>query len=310
MQKKIIEISDILELLRSDIIAVNGPIEKRYIDNLADFNNTDESTLDWISPNRVDRQSIAESSKAKVLLVDDSVQYSEKLQEMQKTIIVVKNPKTALAKVGNRFFVNKPICGIHPTAIIDKSARIGSDVYIGPYCVIGKVHIGDGCIISAHVCIHDNVAIGSHCFIKEGTIIGGAGFGFEKDNNGNRFRFPQIGGVQIGDYVEIGANTCIDRGALSDTIISDYVKISNHCQIAHNVQIGKNTVITACAELSGSCVIGDNVWIGPNVSVRDRRKIGHNSLIGIGGVVVKNVPENEVWGGNPAKKLREKLDSN
>ena len=108
----------------------------------------------------------------------------------------------------------------------------------------------------------------------------------------------------IGDHVEIGANTCIDRGDLSDTIIDDYAKIDNLCHIAHNVRLGKNNLIPACSEISGSCVLGDNVWTGPNTSVRDGRKIDSNTMIGIGAVVVKDVPANDVWAGNPAKSFK------
>ena len=134
-------------------------------------------------------------------------------------------------------------------------------------------------------------------------MIGGAGFGFERDDNGNRLRFPQIGGVRIGNHVDIGGNTCIDRGALSDTILEDYAKVDNLCHIAHNAHIGKNAVVVACAEVSGSCAIGDDTWVGPNTCIRDQRTIGSNTLIGMGAVVVKHVGDNEVWAGNPAKKM-------
>ena len=102
----------------------------------------------------------------------------------------------------------------------------------------------------------------------------------------------------------MGANSCIDRGALSDTILEDYVKIDNLCQIAHNVHLGKNVVITGCSAVSGSCVLGDDVWVGPNSIIRDQRKIGKNAFIGMGSVVMRNVPEGEVWSGNPAKSIQ------
>lgn len=295
-----ISVKDILDCLGTQVLKVTGEIESIFIDNLADVAHVNETTLDWVNPAKANKQDIAEGSPASVLLVDETISTIE-----GKTLIYVKNPKRALAIVGNAFFVKKAEPGIHPTAIIDKEAVIPKSASIGAYAVIGKAVIGDGTVISPFVRIYDNVTIGEGCFIKDGAVIGGAGFGFERDEDGNRFRFPQIGGVRIGNYVDIGANTCIDRGALSDTIIEDYVKISNLCQIAHNVHLGKGVVITGCVELSGSVVIGENTWIGPNVCVRDQRCIGSNTKVGMGSVVVKGIPNNEVWAGNPAKFMRE-----
>lgn len=293
-----ITIVELLECLGSQVLSVEGDTESVYIDNLADMAHVNSTTLDWIKPAKTNKQEIAEGSKARVLLVDESVLAIE-----GKVLIKVKNPKMALAMVGNTFFVKRPKPGIHPTAIVDDEAVIDSDVYIGPYVIVGKAEIGRGTIVSAFVRIYDNVTIGQECFIKEGAIIGGEGFGFQRDENGNRFRFPQIGGVRIGDHVDIGGNTCIDRGALSNTVLEDYAKVDNLCHIAHNVHIGKNAVVVACAEVSGSCKVGENTWVGPNACIRDQRNVGSNTMIGMGSVVVKNIPDNEVWAGNPAKKF-------
>ena len=295
---KQISIEDIINYLGLQVIRVAGGYDNVYIDNLADVAHVSETTLDWINPTKYNKQELALHSKAKVLLVDESINDID-----GKVLIKVKNPKHALAKIGNHFFVEKMPSGIHPTAIINPDARIGENVRIDPYAIIGRATIGDGTVISSYVKLYDNVEIGSECFVKEGAIIGGAGFGFEVDEVGNHFRFPQIGGVKIGNYVEIGANTCIDRGALSDTIIEDYAKIDNLCHIAHNSHIGRNAVVVACAEVSGSCAVGENTWVGPNACIRDQRSVGANSLIGMGAVVAKNVPENEVWAGNPARPL-------
>ena len=294
-----ITINDIVECLGSQVLNVVGGCEGVFVDNLADVAHVRHSTLDWVNPSKTNKQETVENSLARVLLVDETVRYVE-----GKVLVYVKNPKRALATIGNAFFVKKQESGIHPTAIIDKDAIISKTASIGAYAVIGKAEIGEGSVISPFVRIYDNVTIGDGCFVKEGAVIGGAGFGFERDEDGNRFRFPQIGGVRIGNHVEIGGNTCIDRGALSDTIVEDYAKIDNLCHIAHNVHIAKNAVVVACAEVSGSCVIGDDTWIGPNACIRDQRTVGSNSLIGMGAVVAKNVPDNEIWAGNPAKYLK------
>ena len=301
-----ISVEALLQTLGDGVMKVEGPIEGTFIDNIADVEHTTEHTLDWVNPSKANKQDIAESSRAMVMLVDEAVAYSGTMQQKGKTLIYVKDPKLALVHIGNEFFIEKHVAEIHPTAIIDPEAIIGENVYIGPFCIVGKAVIGNGTSLAANVRIYDNVKIGRDCYIKEGVVIGGAGFGYVIDENGNRLRFPHIGGVIVGNNVDIGSNSCIDRGALSDTIIEDYVKIANLCQIAHNVRIGCNTMIVACTQISGSCRIGKNVWIGPNVTVRDWRKIGDNALVGIGATVVCDIPDNEVWAGNPAKYFRNK----
>ncbi len=300
-QMKKISVQDVIDCLGIQVQNVAGAHEGCYIDNLADATHVNLTTLDWVNPSKANKQEIAENSPARVVLVDMDVTYVP-----GKIFIYVKNPKRALATVGNEFFVKKLIPGIHPTAIVDEDAVIAETAVVGAYTVIGKATIGEGTVVSPFVRIYDNVIIGKECFIKEGAVIGGAGFGFEKDEDGNRFRFPQIGGVKIGDHVDVGGNTCIDRGALSDTILEDYAKVDNLCHIAHNAHLGKNAVVVACAEVSGSCQVGDNTWIGPNVCIRDQRNIGSNTMIGMGSVVVKSAGDNEVWAGNPARLMREK----
>lgn len=294
-----ITIKELLSYLASDVIRVEGELkEGMYVDNLADVEHVNETTLDWVKPTNPNRQAVIEQSKARVILVDDGV-----APVSGKLLIVVKKPKMALAKVGNHFFMERPLPGIHPTAVVHPEAIIGKNVSIGAYTIIGKATIGDGCVIDSYVRIYDDVEMGKECDIKAGVVLGGAGFGFERDEQGNRFRFPQIGRLLIGNDVEIGANTCIDRGALSDTVIGDHTKINNLCHIAHNNQIGRNVVITGCVNVSGSNVIDDNVWIAPNASIRGFVHLGEGCVVGMGAVVTKNIPAGETWVGNPAKSL-------
>lgn len=296
-----IAVKEILSFLGDKVISVDGEYNEMIIDNLAEVERVNETTLDWINPSKPNKQAMAESSKARVLLVDESVGSIE-----GKVLIHVKNPKVALAEVGNHFFVEQPMPGIHPTAVIDPAAKIGKDVSIGAYCVIGKAEIGDGCILDSNVRVYDDTVMGKGCVIKAGAVLGGAGFGYERDADGNKFRFPQIGQLIMGDYVEVGANTCIDRGALADTVIGDYTKINNLCHIAHNNKIGRNVTITGCVNVSGSNVIDDDVWIAPNSSIRGWVHIGKGATAGMGAVVVKDIPEGETWVGNPAHKLEKK----
>lgn len=301
MIKKKILLTEILSVLGDKVIGVDGSIQDVFIDNLAEVERVNETTLDWIKPSKQNKQEIAEASKARVLLVDESV-----APIAGKTLVRVKNPKVALAEVGNYFFVEKLKLGIHSTAIIDPEAAIGKNVAIGPYSIIGKAVIGDGCVIDSNVRIYDDVVMGKCCVVKAGAVLGGAGFGYERDENGNKFRFPQIGQLILGDYVEVGSNTCIDRGALADTVIGNNTKINNLCHIAHNNKIGRNVTITGCVNISGSNIIDDNVWIAPNSSIRGWAHIEEGATVGMGAVVVKNIPAHETWVGNPAKKLEKK----
>lgn len=298
---KEIKVKDIIDYLGQKVLHVYGEVGERTVNNITNVERVNEQSLDWVNSAKENKQSIAQGSKAKVLLVDDAI-----LPIQGKVLIRVNNPKLALAEIGNHFFVEKPVAGIHPTAIVHPEAKIGKDVTIGAYCVIGKASIGGHCVIDSNVRIYDSVVMGCHCVIKAGAVLGGAGFGYERDANGNKFRFPQIGSLIMGDYVEVGANTCIDRGALSDTIIGDYTKINNLCHIAHNNIIGKNVTITGCVNVSGGNVIDDDVWIAPNASLRGYIHLGKGSTLGMGAVATKDIPERETWIGNPARKLEKK----
>ena len=306
MKRRKITVRDLLTFLDDSMIRVVGDAEGAYIDNMADVKHVSETTLDWVLPRRANKQEIAEQSKAKVMLVDPEVEYSEKMKSAGKVLIVVRNPKLALAQIGNAFFVEKYPAEVHPTAIIAPEAEIGEGVYIGPYTVIGKAKIGEGCVIESNVRIYDDVTLGRGCRIKPGAVIGGEGFGFERDSEGNKFRFPQIGRVVLGDDVEVGANACIDRGALSDTVIGDHTKINNLCHIAHNNQIGRNVTIAGCVNVSGSNVIDDDVWIAPHACIRGYIHLGQKCVIGMGAIVTKDVPAGETWVGNPARKMEKK----
>lgn len=293
----------ILEVLGKDVLAVHGNTNDVYVDNLADPEHVTKTTLDWVKESNSHRQSIVENTCAKVVIVGESVEYTESIKEQGKVLIVVKKPRNAIAKIGNAFFVQRPVLGIHPTAIVDEDAVIEEGVSVGPYCVIGKVKIGKGTTIGAFVKIYDSCEIGSNCNIADHVVLGGEGFGYEKDENGDWFKFPQIGGLSIGDNVDIGSFTAIDRGALSVTKIGDNTKIDGKCKIAHNVVVGKNVVFTGGSGAGGSCVIGDNVWVGSAAKIKDWVKIGEGAFLGMGSVVIRNVKPNTKVFGNPAKEL-------
>jgi|TARA_R100000234_G_C4998059_1_gene178926 UDP-3-O-[3-hydroxymyristoyl] glucosamine N-acyltransferase len=149
------------------------------------------------------------------------------------------------------------------------------------------------------------IVIGKGCDICETSRLGNEGFGFEPDENGDLVFFPHFGGVIIGNNVRIGSYTCIDRGNMRDTVVCDNVKIDNLVHVAHNVKIGKNTMVVAGAVICGSVEIGESCFIGANSTIRQHLKVGNNSIVGMGSVVTKNIPNNEVWAGNPARKIKD-----
>jgi UDP-3-O-[3-hydroxymyristoyl] glucosamine N-acyltransferase len=218
--------------------------------------------------------------------------------------IVSENPRLSFARLLSLFF-DRPIeAGIADSAVIHSSAKIGKNVFVGDNVVIEEgVIIGDHTVIFHNVVVSRNSEIGSNCFIKSGTVIGQKGFGFEKSSEGMPITIPQIGSVVIGNNVEIGSCCTVVRGTLDNTIIKDNVKIDDHVHIAHNVYIGENALITACVEISGSVQIAKDVWIGPNSSIINRIKVGDNSYIGIGSVVIRSVPDGVTVVGNPARQL-------
>jgi UDP-3-O-[3-hydroxymyristoyl] glucosamine N-acyltransferase len=203
------------------------------------------------------------------------------------------------------FFEEKPKWGIHPTVLIDPDADIHEQVSIGPYTVIGKSCIGKGTQIHGNVFIYDNCNIGKNVVIYAGCVIGGKGFGFERNLTGELEKFPQLGGLVIEDDVEIQGLTNIEVGTLDSTIIGKGSKIDNYCHIGHNVRIGRHCVITAHSMLAAGVKIGDYAWISPSSAIRNRVKVGKRAQVGIGSVVVKDVGEDSLVMGVPARPADE-----
>jgi len=296
-----IKLENIIEFIKDQIIRIEGPYQRIEIEGIADLRNSDSKYIDWIHPNIKQPQVRAETSKSKVIIANQDVYYNDSMKNDGKILIQVNDPYLTIANIGNEFFSKKGKPIIHPTAIIDKDAKVGIDVNIGAYSIVGSCVIGDNSIIQENVIIRDCVTIGNNVLIKSGAIIGNPGFGFVKNEKGEWGKFPQIGNVIIEDNVEIGSNTCIDRGALSTTIIGYGTKIDNLTHIAHNVKIGKNCIITANVSIAGSCNIGDNVWIGPSSTVNNGLTIGSNSFISLGSVIINNLPQNSDVIGYPAE---------
>lgn len=218
----------------------------------------------------------------------------------------VKEPRRVFSEIVSRFYPETHKTGISDKAAISPSAEIGADVYIGPGAVVGNdCKIGDGTIIDANVTIYHKVTIGKNCHISSGAVIGADGHGYTLDENRQYKKIRHMGGVVIGDNVDIGANSCVDRGVLDDTTIGDNTKIDNLVQIAHNVVIGKNCIITAGAIICGSCTVGDNCWLAPGCVIKNGVSVAQHNQIAMNSVVYRNIKRTDtVFIGDPAAALK------
>lgn len=276
-----------------------------------------EGDITFIKNDSLVPQALASQASAIIL--------HREIPALKKPQIVVENPYLAFTKfmeiVAKERYMRPT--GIHPTAVIGKDATIGKGVSIGAHVIIednvrigncvtiypntfiGKEsYIGDDTIIYANVSIRENIIIGKRAIIHCNSVIGDDGFGYLQIEKGH-VKIPQVGIVEIGDDVEVGAMVTICRAALDKTIIGNGVKIDNHSHIAHNVTIGDNSMLIAYAKIAGSTKIGKNVLIAEDVGVTDHVTIGDNCVIGGGSNVYKSLKAGSVVWGSPAKPITE-----
>jgi len=266
-------------------------------------------------------------TKSSVVLVNKSFIPAS---SVSATLIRVENAYEAFASLLRLVDQARPRKkGIHSTAIIENTAKIGSEVYIGPYVYVGEnCVIGDGCSLYPHVYIGDNsnlgincilnpgvtvyhdCILGEGCIVHAGSVIGSDGFGFAPQSDNEYMKIPQLGNVVLEDHVEIGANVTIDRATIGSTIIRKGVKLDNLIQIAHNVEVGENTVMAAQTGISGSTKIGKNCMFGGQVGLAGHIKIANGTKIGAQGGILGDVKEeNTAIIGSPAIEVKQFLRS-
>jgi UDP-3-O-[3-hydroxymyristoyl] glucosamine N-acyltransferase len=221
------------------------------------------------------------------------------------TYLIVENPRSSFRILLQSFFTESCAAEISSSAIIDSSAVLGTNNYIGHNVVIERdckigdnVIIGHNTIIKLKTVIDDNVKIGSN------NVIGGVGFGYEKDEDNNLQIIPHIGNVVIEQFVEIGNCTAIDRAVMGSTIIRKNAKIDNLVHIAHGVDIGENSMVIGTAQIAGSVKVGKNCWIAPSSTIIQKVSIGDNATVGLGAVVLRDVGKGHTVLGNPARILK------
>lgn len=267
-----------------------------------------------------------ESSKACAAIVNDTI----KLEPGEnRALIFVKNADLAMAKILELFDPGPPEFDeeMHPTAVIHKTATIGVGTKIGAGCYVGKnvvlgegvilypnvtimdeTKIGKGTIVWSGTVIRDRCEIGAYCIFHTNVSIGADGFGYRPSDDGRGLvKIPQIGNVVIGNAVEIGANSCVDRGKFSSTIIGDGCKIDNLVQIAHNCVMGRSCIMAGHSGLAGSVTLGDGVIIGGSASIKDHVTIHSGAVVGAGSGVMGDVAAGKTVLGYPATDAREML---
>jgi UDP-3-O-[3-hydroxymyristoyl] glucosamine N-acyltransferase len=264
-------------------------------------------------------------TQSSVVLVNKSFVPSA---NVSATLIKVENAYEAFASLLRLVDQSRPRKkGIHPNATIEPTAKIGYDVFIGPYTYVGEnCIIGDGCSLYPQVYIGDNTKLGNNCtinpgvkiyhdcivgegcIIHAGTVIGGDGFGFAPQSESEFMKIPQLGNVVLEDHVEIGANVTIDRATMGSTIIRKGVKLDNLIQIGHNVEVGENSVMAAQTGISGSTKVGKNCMFGGQVGLAGHIKIANGTKIGAQGGVLGDVKkENTVIMGSPTMDFKQFL---
>ncbi|WKD86739.1 UDP-3-O-(3-hydroxymyristoyl)glucosamine N-acyltransferase [Polaribacter huanghezhanensis] len=301
----------IAEILEGDIVG-NPNVE---VSKLSKIEEGETGSLTFLSNPKYNPYLY--TTKASIAIVNKSFTPEK---EIETTLIKVEDAYAAFSKVlefynevkNNKTGREQPHF-ISSTALIGTNEYIGAFAYIGEHVTIGEnvkiypnvyvgdnVVIGNNCTLFSGVKIYSETQIGNNCVLHSGVILGSDGFGFAPNKEGTYSKVPQTGNVIIEDYVDIGSATTIDRATLGATIIRKGVKLDNQIQIAHNVEVGENTVIAAQTGVSGSTKIGKNCMIGGQVGVAGHIKIGDNVKIGAQSGVTKSVKENQVINGTPA----------
>ncbi len=258
-----------------------------------------ENTITWLKNNNNYKKAKEKiDCFIKLIVIPMDMEHTTEFENYIKT----DNPHRVFFSIIEEFFADKKVYSMGKNNVISDSSLIHLNVFIGNNCTIGSnVKIGEGTRIYNNVTIAEGVIIGTNCTIKSGAVIGEEGLNYMKGKEGKYKRIEHLGSVIIGNNVDIGANTTIERGVMENTIIEDGVKIDDLCQISHNVLVGENTVIIVHSSIYGSVKIGKNCWIASSI-IRNQIRIGDNVTIGMGSVVTKDIRDNCVVFGNPARE--------
>lgn len=296
----------LLSLLEElDINYICSKLDDIWIDNFCNLDDIKDNAITWIKIFNDNNNDLIENHK-KTIFICSIDNWSDKYSN----VIFIENLKINFFKLIKILFEERNFENIKPcieNSAVVLSKKLGNNIYVGHHTFIDKnVKIGNNVMIMNNVTIQGDVIIGDNSFIESGAVIGVCGFGLFDDKQENSEILPHLGRVIIGNNVRIGAATCIARGCLCDTVIEDYVKVDNLCHIAHNVILKRNSKIVACSEISGGVIVGENSWIAPNSSIIQHTIIGKNVNTGMASNILRDVPDNSLIYGNPARVKGEK----
>jgi len=294
MNNKVPSSGDVAAFLGRNLEGVNNLIEKPC----AASNLSRNGLCFLLEPDKQFIQGAAEM-RCTVILNEAPLKLPDGL-----AVISVARPKFAYALAARHFFPVGEQGSEEVFSSVSAEAHIGEGVTISGFCVIdGGVEVGSGSYIGPGVYLRRGTVIGKRCRIGAGAKIGVEGFGYAFDEENTAVEMPHYGRVVIGDNVSVGANAVVARATFGETKIGEYTKINDNVHIGHNVEVGKRTII-AGGHISGSVIIGDDCWLAPGVTIRNKIRIGEGAMVGLGAVVVKDVPSGIVVYGSPASEVR------
>ena len=313
--------TEIAAFLNGEVIG-NGDVR---VSNVSKIEEGKPGTLAFLS--NIKYESFIYKTEASIVLVNKD--FTPK-KEISATLIKVDNAYQALATLLDLYEQTKMATkiGIEQPSFIDESSTIGDDIYVGVFAYVGKnckigenvklypqvyigdnVTIGDNCILYSGAKIYHDSVIGNHCIIHSGAVIGADGFGFAPQDDGTFKKIAQIGNTILEDNVDVGANSTVDRGTMGSTIIRKGAKIDNLVQIAHNCDVGENTVMAGQVGLAGTTKVGKNCKFGGQVGLGGHLTIGDNVYIGAQSGLAKSVKDGEIVFGSPAIPIKDAMKS-
>lgn len=285
-------LGQILDALGGELV---GGEREMPISRIAPLDSAGAGDLSFLSNPRY-RQQLAASEAACVIVAPAM----RELAQQRGACIVVADPYAYFARATQWWKRNcRSVvpAGVHPSAVVHESAIVDASATIGPLCVVEEgATIGAHTVLKSRVTIGENCHVGARCLLHSGVVLGADGFGFAPEN-GAWVKIEQLGGVRIGDDVEIGANTCIDRGALDDTVIEDGVKLDNLIQIGHNVHVGRHTAMAGCVGVAGSARIGAHCTVGGGAIVLGHLQLADRVHISAATVVTRSLTQSGVYTG-------------